>query len=245
MDHHDWTNWPEDDPDLGAADTADLSDPAHSFDPAFDESHLHGAGHTGDHDGADGLDTADEPLPVEHLAHTPIGYGDLSDHSPDVSTHDTDLSSHDALSSHDVELSSHDTALHSAEPVVASDHVHPLTTEIPVGADPDAGPASHLDTGDVGQDPPFPPALDWQAPEPVDGYPWSDPGVLGDGSLADLTLLPEGGDHPGTAELLAYAGLDDPGAHVAPSGDHWAMLKASDDPAASTLARWWAPGQST
>jgi hypothetical protein len=246
MDHHDWTNWPEDDPELGAADTTDLSDPAHSFDTAFDDSHLHGAGHPGDHDAADGLDPTDEPLPVDHLAHTPIGYGDLSGHEPDVSTHDADLSTHDTelaghdLTSHDAELSGHD-----AVPADLSDHVHPATTEVPVGADPDAEPASHLDTGDTGQDPPFPPALDWQAPEPVDGPPWADPGVLGHGALADLTLLPGVGDHPGSAELLAYAGLDDPGGHVAPGGDHWATLMTSDDPATSTLARWWSPGQPT
>jgi hypothetical protein len=236
MDHHDWTNWPEDDPDLGAADTTDLSDPAHSFDAAFDEVHLHGAG---DHDGLDGLDSADESLPVEHLAHTPIGYGDLSDQSiPDIpDTSDTSI--------HDSELSAHDDALHADPvdvdmPAHGSDHIHTSLTEVPVGADPDAEPASHLDTGDLGPEPLFPPALDLPAPEPVDGYPWSDPGVLGDGTLANLTLLPEGGEHPGSAELLAYAGLDDLATGSA-SQDHWALLLASDDPATSALARWWSP----
>ncbi len=102
----------------------------------------------------------------------------------------------------------------------------------PVGADPDLPPGA-----DAGfDDPPFPPPLELGSPpEPVDGPPWSDPALLGD---APPAAAPDAGPdaRADSGDLLAYAAQDPPTA-----GDPWAALAASDDPATSALARWWAP----
>ncbi len=84
----------------------------------------------------------------------------------------------------------------------------------------------------------FPPELDLgaDAPEPLDGYPWSDPQLLGSPGPADLHDVAGAGVGPADPDdLLAYAGLDG-------GGDNpWSALLASDDPATSALARWWGP----
>ncbi|MEV6302070.1 hypothetical protein AB0M02_21830 [Actinoplanes sp. NPDC051861] len=81
----------------------------------------------------------------------------------------------------------------------------------------------------------FPPALDIDLPEPVDGFPWIDPGSLGIADTHGFTPPEE----PVTAdELAAYAGTDIP-----PGADGWATLAADEDPATSALARWWTPGE--
>jgi hypothetical protein len=92
-----------------------------------------------------------------------------------------------------------------------------------------------LPPGD-GAAPDFPPPLDLpDRPEPIDGYPWSDPDALGDPSG---TWWPEPVDaSPPADDLLSYAAMDPPGAGV----DAWAALLDSDDPAVSALARWWGP----
>ena len=99
----------------------------------------------------------------------------------------------------------------------------------PVGADPDA-------VADIEQVSTFPPIVDvGPLPEPVDGFPWIDTGSLGlyHSGLVDPAAAAE----PVPAEdLAAYAGADLP-----PGVDPWAALADSDDPATSTLARWWAP----
>jgi hypothetical protein len=99
------------------------------------------------------------------------------------------------------------------------------------GADPDLPP---LDDADLGQHPPFPPPLDLDAPEPIDGYPWTDPTVLGHDTLPPLDAASSG---PDPDELFEYAGEQPPA-----GGDAWSALLASADPATSTLARWWSPG---
>ena len=100
----------------------------------------------------------------------------------------------------------------------------------PVGADPDA-------VADFEQVSTFPPIVDvGPLPEPVDGFPWIDTGSLGlyHSGLVD----PAAAGEPVPAEdLAAYAGEDLP-----PGVDPWAALADSDDPATSSLARWWAPG---
>jgi hypothetical protein len=96
------------------------------------------------------------------------------------------------------------------------------------GTDPDLHPLA--DAG-LGEDQPFPPALDLDPPEPIDGYPWVDPGILGHGVLPPLD--PAGGG-PDPADLFEYAGERPPA-----DGDAWSALLASPDPATSTLARWW------
>ncbi len=114
----------------------------------------------------------------------------------------------------------------------AAPHPGGLLDTWPVGADPDHVADEH---GPVGL---FPPALHVPLPEPVDGFPWADPGLLGDaaiGAAADAAPDPAGwvADPAG---LAAYAGVDLP-----PDADPWAVLADSDDPATSALARWWAP----
>ncbi|WP_250003687.1 hypothetical protein [Actinoplanes sp. M2I2] len=101
-----------------------------------------------------------------------------------------------------------------AEPVAAEDHaaLTGVTAEDPV----DVFPAT-LDVGDL--------------PEPVDGFPWIDTGSLGVVPAAALTETP---DPVRPEELAEYAGVDLP-----PAQDPWAALADSDDPATSTLARWW------
>jgi len=90
----------------------------------------------------------------------------------------------------------------------------------------------------------FPPPLDSAGvPTPVDGWPWADAELLGAGASADG---PQPGDTPqlgdgrpsppvsvDPAELAGYAGVDGTAA------DLWATLLGSDDPATSTLARFW------
>lgn len=96
----------------------------------------------------------------------------------------------------------------------------------PVGADPDATP-------DVEQVSLFPPVVDvGPLPEPVDGFPWIDTGSLG---LVDAGVIDPGALGAVPAEdLAAYAAQDLP-----PGVDPWAALADSDDPATSTLAKWW------
>jgi hypothetical protein len=84
---------------------------------------------------------------------------------------------------------------------------------------------------DLGEEAPFPPPLDVDLPDPVDGPPWSDPAALGHDLLPDLDPP---ADPPPVAELFEYAGEQLP-----VDGDPWTALLGSDDPATSALARWW------
>ena len=82
-------------------------------------------------------------------------------------------------------------------------------------------------------DPDFPPALDLgDLPEPVDGPPWTDAALLGDGPLDD----PSVDGSPDVADLYSYAGLTPPA-----GDDPWTALLTAEDPATAALARWWAP----
>jgi hypothetical protein len=96
----------------------------------------------------------------------------------------------------------------------------------PVGADPDVDPYADGSW----PAPEFPATLDLGVPpEPVDGFPWIDPGTLGDPSAALTDLSPT--DPADPSDLTAYAALD-PGADPA----------ASDDPATAALAKFWELG---
>ncbi|GAA4726526.1 hypothetical protein [Phytohabitans rumicis] len=101
--------------------------------------------------------------------------------------------------------------------------------DTPVGADPDLDAHADTYTEQV-----FPPTLDLDAPEPVDGFPWTDPATLGQAPLPDPDAAYQ--DGPPATDLAAYAGEEPP-----PGADPWTALAASEDPATSSLARWWAP----
>ena len=235
MDHHDdWGQWHHED---GNGDTADLGGP-----DQLGHDHLGGPEHLGDlgeHDHLGGYEDHD-------------GYPGATsgmDHGPDLlhESGDYDLPGHDGDAGHDP---GHDPAGHDdADPghdVDPHGHGHydgpdeqPAAVEHVVGADPDL-PGDH-DPGAHGgwHDGDFPPPLDLDArPEPADGYPWADPDTLGDPGTPDVEHagLPLEAAAP-AGDLYAYAGLD-----AAPAGvNPWSLLLGSDDPATSTLARWWGP----
>jgi hypothetical protein len=222
MDHHDWADWSEEDAGLGEGDTADLGSPDH-----FDG--LDGSGHVDgfdtDHD--PGHDDAAAPGSQPDLGHGPdllheSGDLDIPRHDPDPGLDHTDPGQHGHYDDVPADEPGHGTGGEHAEHLV--------------GVDPDT-PDQH---DGVWHDDEFPPQLELDArPDPSDGYPWADPDTLGDPGMlpdADRADLTVGGGAP-AGDLFAYAGLD-----AAPPGvDPWSLLLGSDDPATSTLARWWSP----
>jgi hypothetical protein len=189
----------------------------------------HDTADLGGPDHVDGLDGHDH---VESYDSGHEGYADAPpppdlSHGPDLlhETGDYDVPDHDG-----------DPGQHGHYDDVPPLDDHGTHVDHLVGADPDT-PAGH---DGVWHDGDFPPALDLDArPEPADGYPWADPDTLGDpGTLPepDHVGLTMGGGAP-VGDLFAYAGLD-----AAPAGvDPWSLLLGSDDPATSSLARWWGP----
>ncbi|CAM3559563.1 hypothetical protein [Stackebrandtia soli] len=98
------------------------------------------------------------------------------------------------------------------------------------GSDPDIDPRAD----DAAFEPQFPPELDIDPrPEPVDGPPWSDAGLLG--TTTDPAI-----DHVWNA---SYDSVDPSDLHALDggAGSDWDALLTSDDPAVSSLARWWQP----
>ena len=133
------------------------------------------------------------------------------------------------------------------------DHDHPVYEEhdqaAPVAdhhdqqpAEPDHEPtpaAAHDTVPDTADDPAgvFPPAVDvGDLPEPVDGFPWIDTGSLGlaDPGAVDAIAAHAALNPVDPHELAEYAATDLP-----PAADPWATLADSDDPATSSLARWF------
>lgn len=178
--------------------------------------------------GVDDVDTTDlsQPDPPHDGAHdsgTPAGDDDAEPEGPDASDdQDESLELRDLADEPQSDDESDDQP--PAEPEATSDPVP--------GSDPDADPVAD-DPSWASQDP-FPPSLELdQPPEPVDGFPWTDPQALGD--------APDNGDRPGDAaqpasadDLYSYDGQQPPD-----NGDAWENLQRSEDPATSTLARFW------
>ncbi len=253
LDHHELGDYDPDQPDLGdmVLDGPDWpGDP-----PRFDADH---GGGVGGEFGGDGDELAagfGANLPGAH----PDGLSFVEDYA-DV--HDAEI--YHAGLAHPLDGYPADSlwpGFAGEMQVSAGDHLHEVAAGVgvPFGADPDLYPVADLDTqpgldpeqgryagpgfddgaggaGDpfAGGWPQFPPALDVDIPEPVDGYPWVDEGVLGHDALPpidDTTGAPD------PADLLEYAAEQPPA-----SGDAWAALLASDDPATSALARWWSTG---
>jgi hypothetical protein len=225
MEHHDWGLPDDSGPD---ADTADLGgdEPGHlpdAFDlPGHDLGDELGGHDLGGHDlGGHDLgrhDALDEPLGTENAAaHFDATFADhdgggLDGDGPDEPGHDAAGPAGPDLPDHD--LPGPDADLHD------SGYAEALFGDL---------------TGDDGGwlDHAFPPELGLaDPPEPVDGFPWSDPGALGGGG--DLPDDWSGHGAPDVAELASYEGLDLPA-----GADGWAALLGLDDPATSSLARWW------
>ncbi|GAA0497059.1 hypothetical protein Ade02nite_54820 [Paractinoplanes deccanensis] len=111
------------------------------------------------------------------------------------------------------------------EPPVLDDHHEPPEPEAPAEEHTDL--AADADPVDV-----FPPQVDvGDLPEPVDGFPWIDTGSLG---VVPAEALTAPADPVSPQELAEYVGEQLP-----PGADPWAALADSEDPATSTLARWW------
>jgi hypothetical protein len=223
MEHQDWPGW-ADDPGHGD-DTGHVEEPGHLHDPG----HLDDPGQPHDHGR---FDDHGQLYPPDHLDE-PVG-----------SHYDYDLPGHD-LPEHDpysADYSHADPGTDTADsPDIADSPDVPEigVVDAPVGTDPDADP--HADG--YWADDHLPPPLDLpDPPAPVDGYPWADADLLG--SLDPHGPDPMSGTHPAdpglpaapAGDLLDYAGVEDQ-----PDGDAWSALLGSDDPATSTLARWWNP----
>ncbi|MGH3738437.1 MAG: hypothetical protein ACRDT6_22940 [Micromonosporaceae bacterium] len=180
-------------------------------------------------DDLSGSELTDPELGIEGVD----GDDSVDDDGPEVSgeafdTGGYDLDAEPAVS--DVELTD------DSSPEGLDDHGD--VSDAMIGTDPDTDP---LADDASWQSDPFPAALDLdQPPEPVDGMPWSDPALLGDPGSEPL---PEPGagfdDPPPVSDLYAYDGMGAPADSGAPA---WSTLGGSEDPATSSLARFWAPG---
>jgi hypothetical protein len=105
-------------------------------------------------------------------------------------------------------------------------HVDDPAPDLAVPGIPDISDFSEMSATDV-----FPPPVDvGDLPEPVDGFPWIDTGSLGLVHAAPADDV----DPVQPQELAEYSATELP-----PAVDPWEALADSDDPATSTLARWW------
>ena len=96
------------------------------------------------------------------------------------------------------------------------------------GTDPHANELADDDTFT----PQFPAELDLDPmPQPVDGPPWSDPTLLGDANDTAHT----NNTHNPQSPMNDLAAMD------GQQTQSWDTLAASQDPAVSSLARWWQP----
>ncbi|MDG4831060.1 hypothetical protein O7627_17340 [Solwaraspora sp. WMMD1047] len=208
-----WDDWPGDDAEYDDRDTADLSGPADPADPGYGDYPVE--------DFAD-LGPADDAGPDDDAGSDgPFGYGGFAD-GPDEPFADQPAAAFPGPA----DGSEPPDGAESADAAAAG------STEAPVGADPDLAPYADADTW---PQPGFPDPLDiGPLPEPVDGFPWTDPATLGEAGYAEPPAAPAGAPPP--ADLAEYASEELP-----PDVDPWQALAASDDPATSTLARFWDP----
>ena len=247
-----WDGWGGDDPGDDPTGDGDPADPGDHADPGTDDFALGDLGATGgdplggfDDPAADAAD-GDHPLPDPGAPEEPLGLdagtddfadhadgGEPTDHADHLGAAGDGGDEDDGDGSQPGDVTDDRAAeddpgpdAHPGDGAAAADMVQ-------VGADPDLAP--HAD--DPGwAEPQFPPALDLGTPpQPVDGFPWSDPALLG-----QATTDPG----PGHDQSLPDATADDVAAYAASDvadGDPWVGLLGSDDPATSSLARWWAP----
>lgn len=215
-------DWPDDElPDGFAsddADTADLSGVGEDYPPAG----LEGFGPA---DEVQGFGSADEPALDEVSADGVGGAGAGLDYGDDLSGPDD--AAEDGFGAAPAAEEGFGAALGDEQGFGAADP--------PPGVDPDAPAGADEWPAAV-----FPPTLDPSGlPTPVDGWPWADPDLLGAGSSSDAVDPADLAGNVGSvdpADLAGYAGVDGAAA------DLWATLLGSDDPATSTLARFWSAG---
>jgi hypothetical protein len=226
-----WGDWPEH--GYGDETTDDLGGTEHPLTGGGSDDALSGAGldgydepagvhdgygaepHGGDPSGGHGYLEDDPMSAFDHNG------GDAGDHADPGGVGEL----HDAPEPADA---GHPDAGHPDEGHL-EDVRSPDELETVVGADPDVDPNADWAT------PEFPDHLDLRPPDPVDGYPWSDAAVLAPPGSGGSDPGYEPHAAPPAGELLDYAG-DEGGP------DPWSALVGSDDPATSSLARWWAPG---
>jgi hypothetical protein len=159
----------------------------------------------------------------EHHQHDePLGFDEPSQFDDDPGHYDDDPGhlpgDHYPVADHHdaAEPEHHEVAPTADDLHVADEHPHDNAATIT---------DEHPDPADV-----FPPSVDLgDLPEPVDGFPWIDTAALG---------TPDGAGHDfppvDPHELAEYAGTELP-----EGADPWTVLADSDDPATSTLARFF------
>jgi hypothetical protein len=228
--HWDWSEGGDD------ADTADLGDQhlggghdlhgdfgGEHYGDDFGGEHLHGGFDGGDehspggHGDQPGHGDLEEPLGTEHAA---ADYDHALEHGAD-----------DEPLSYDEDH--HHADIADAGDPAAGDGGHEAT----FGADPDADPTADDPAWHEAH---FPEELHLSdPPEPVDGFPWTDADVLG-GPDHDLSAAYDpAAAEPGAPDVTGL--VDYAGGHAPAGTDPWSLLIGSDDPAASTLATFWAP----
>ncbi|MBE1490460.1 hypothetical protein [Plantactinospora soyae] len=210
-----WGGWPEDQPDFDGPDGGEFDDLGQDQSEG-DDYPVEGFGAA---DAApDDLTGAADPPPE------PIGYDGLGAGSPRFDPYPEA----DPYADGAAGIGPDDSTEVPAE-------VGMGPADPPIGADPDLDPY-----GDTAQwsEPAWsaPDASDLgPPPEPVDGFPWADPALLGDPAAAPVEPT-AAGPAPGPEELADYAGTELPA-----DGDPWTALADSEDPATSALARFWSP----
>jgi hypothetical protein len=243
----DWGDWGGEDGDYhgdshaDAGETADLGDPDEPLASGYGEHDGGFPGDGGEYGGDSG--EAGDPGDPGHLGGQPGGgfleddpmgsfdTGDTSDgHDAGDAGHPGDLGdSGDGLDPDDAGPDAGPDAFDHAPDTTDGPDDTTADPESVVGADPDVDPDADWSPEE------FPAQLDFAAPEPVDGYPWSDPSAVAAPGTGgdDPAAAPDGA--PPAQDLLDYAGAEG-------GADPWSALVGSDDPATSSLGRWWSPG---
>lgn len=227
-----WTSWPEDRYD-GPHDDGftEASEPAGEHDPGYPtDEPVEGFGAADEP--VEGFGAADEPGAVAGFGAADPSWSEPAGHlTPDPYASDGDP--YDAESAADPDPYGADWSA-GGEPATEGFGA----ADPPIGADPDRNPYGDAAgwPESTGPDEWPPPGLG-PAPEPVDGFPWADPGLLGDPAAGPVPgSATDGLPAPAADELADYAGLRLPA-----DGDPWSALAAAEDPATSALARFWAP----
>jgi hypothetical protein len=217
-----WDGWPEDGYGEDTGDTADLSG----------EEQLGGLGEAGGYAEAGGFGESGESAGFDESGddHGPAaaGQGYLEDDPMSALSSGGGDGDGGADGPSGGDADSGEPAAEATDQALV-DGVDGADPETVVGADPDVNPDADWSPAE------FPEQLDLTPPEPVDGYPWSDAAAVAPPGSGGEDLAAQADASPPAQDLLDYAATDG-------GGDPWAALLGSDDPAASSLGRWWAPG---